>query len=175
MTNIVMQQMQQSIQETQQRPIVMNNRADNGQFVTKRNDISRVIPFGMDANVFSAPWQEQETKDRNSAAYYGAESIFRDSVSGVKRKRDPYVGALPYSTTPKTYVDPMIRMVPEPTRVDSVCFKEALERSGPFYLRHWQIWDNAPFLPSNGDVAIDPRYLSAQTKGFTTEYQKLPR
>jgi hypothetical protein len=151
----------------------MNKRPQTGQFVTKRNDVSQVIPFGMDANVFNAPWQEQEIKDK--LTYYGTEQQFRKNVSGVKRKNDPFVGQLPYMTTAKTYVNPMIQLIPQSTQINRVCFNEALANSGPFYLRHWQIWDNAPFLPSNGDVTLDPKYMSAQTKGFTAEYQKFPK
>jgi len=154
---------------------ILNNRADNGQFTLKRNDLSRVIETGMDANVFRAPWQDQETKDRSS--YYSVEQEFREQVTGVKKSHtNQWEGQLPYQTTPKSNVHTAIQMIPEYRNpVNRVCFREAVDNSGPFYLRHWQIWDNAPFLPSNGDVTLDPKYMSEQTKGFTTEYHKLPK
>jgi hypothetical protein len=84
-----------------------------------------------------------------------------------------FSGQLPMATSPKLYGgDVQDRMIPEETRVSKVCFNEALENSGPWYLRHFQIWDYAPLLPSIGDVTKDPRY-GQQTRGFTTEYKKL--
>ena|SRR5947209_2721856 len=89
---------------------------------------------------------------------------------GFKTRNDQ----MPYVTTGRR-IDPMNnKLVPESTREGdlTVQFNEAVDNSGPFYLRHWQIWDNAPFLPSAGDVSQDPRY-GIQTKGFTAEYKKL--
>lgn len=139
----------------------------------RRDDISQPIPYGMDTGVFSAPWQQSEIQDRR--ANVDIETKFQENVPGVKRSTDRWEGQLPYSTTPKAYGTPGLQMIPQSTRIDAVCFREALDNSGPFYLRHWQIWDNAPFLPSGGDVSLDPKYHSMQTKGFTSSYLKLPR
>jgi hypothetical protein len=111
------------------------------------------------------------TGDFPSAAFE-ADQQFKNLTPGVKRTFNPWQGQLPYSTTPRTYENPMLQMIPEPTRVSRVCFNDALEKSGPWYLRSWQPWENAPFLPSVGDVTKDPRF-GEQTKGFTTEYKKL--
>lgn len=99
------------------------------------------------------------------------ENKFRNIQQGTKRSTVPFSAQLPYNTTPRARGFSQ-RMIPESTRVSRVCFNEALENSGPFYLRHWPIWENAPFLPSVGDVSKDPRY-GMQTKGFTTAYRQL--
>lgn len=102
------------------------------------------------------------------------EQKLRAITPQLKRDLRPFTGQLPYHTTPKTWENPQLYMIPETTRVSNVCFNDALYKSGPWYLRHWQIWDNAPFLPSSGDVTKDPRY-GMQTKSFTTEYYLLPK
>lgn len=80
---------------------------------------------------------------------------------------------LPYSVgSRRTFVNPDLYMVPESTQVSRSCFNEALDNSGPYYLRWWQPFDNAPFLPSCGDTDKDPRY-GVQTKTFTSEYLPL--
>lgn len=135
-----------------------------------RDYTSKPIPYGMDAGSFQAPWQQGDFPDES----FAAEQAFRQNAPELKKDIRPFVGQLPYATTPKSYVNPMLQMIPEQTRTSRVCFNEALENSGPWYLRHWQIWDYAPFLPSMGDVTKDPRY-GIQTKGFTTDYLKLPR
>jgi len=133
-----------------------------------RDYTSKAIAHGMDRTQFAAPWQQGDFPN------VVTEQQFRYNVPELKKDVRPFVGQLPYTTTPKSYIDPGHRMIPESTQVSRVCFNEALDNSGPFYLRHWQIWDYAPFLPSNGDVGKDPRY-GIQTKGFTTEYMPLPR
>lgn len=135
-----------------------------------RDYTSKPIAYGMDNSQFSAPWQKDDFAEKN----FAAEQTFRSTGPELKKDVKPFVGQLPYSTTPRSYTYPVMQMVPEQTRVSRVCFNEAVENSGPWYLRHWQIWDNAPFLPSLGDVTKDPRY-GIQTKGFTTEYMKLPK
>jgi hypothetical protein len=78
------------------------------------------------------------------------------------------LGSLPYSTAPRLLKRPLDRMLPTFTALEcsKPCWNEALAQSGPWYLRHWQIWDNAPFLPTNGDVTKDPRY-GVNTRQFT--------
>ena len=96
---------------------------------------------------------------------------YKYAHGGIRDKG--FQGQLPYLTSPRLYnTGVQERMIPEDTRVSKVCFNEALEKSGPWYMRYWQIWDYAPFLPSIGDVTKDPRY-GQQTRGFTTEYKKL--
>ena len=82
-------------------------------------------------------------------------------------------GQLPYATLPRSIKKVTSeRMIPLDTRMECSrsCWNEALAQSGPFYLRHWQIWDNAPFKPSSGDVSIDPRY-GANTRQFTKSFK----
>lgn len=107
-----------------------------------------------------------------SSVNFDTEQQFKFNPPGMKKDARPYVGSLPYRTTPRSWEHKGIQMIPETTRVSKVCFNDAVENSGPWYLRHWQIWDNAPFLPSMGDVSKDPRY-GMQTKGFTTEYKRM--
>ena len=127
---------------------------------------SRPIANGMDPSVFRTQWGN----DDFSSAAFDAEQTFLRTRSGVRKdRRSQFQGQLPYATTPKQWIMPQKQMIPETTRISRACFNEALDESGPFYLRHWQIWDYAPFLPSNGDVTQDPRY-GMQTKGFTTDY-----
>jgi hypothetical protein len=137
---------------------------------SRRDGTSKPIAHGLDRAIFDAPWQKNDFPD----AAFNAEQQFQSIAPTLKRDVRPFVGQLPYATTPKMWITPGERMIPAPTRVSRVCFNEAVDNSGPFYLRRWQIWDNAPFLPSAGDVANDPRY-SIQTKTFTTEYNELPR
>lgn len=80
-----------------------------------------------------------------------------------------FKGSLPYTTSPKLYRNVQDRMIPEETRISKVCWNDALADSGPWYLRHWQIWDGVPFLPTTGDVAKDPRY-GKMTNDFTRDY-----
>lgn len=136
-----------------------------------RDYTSKPIAYGNDNGQFSAPWQQGDFTEKN----FDAEQLFRETQP-EKQKVRPFVGQLPYSTTPRSFLNPVTQLIPEQTRSSRVCFNEALEKSGPWYLRHFQLWDtpNAPFLPSAGDLSKDPRY-SIQTKGFTTEYMKLPR
>ncbi len=120
-------------------------------------------PYGNWASFISNDYTQQNRDTENQ---------FRYQVSGVKKDRSPFSAQLPYNTTPKTYTPPTHQMIPQTTRFDKVCFNEALDKAGPHYLRHWQIFDNAPFLPSNGDLSKDPRY-GQQTKNFLTSYRKL--
>lgn len=136
---------------------------------SQRDRTSTTIPYGLDRSSFAAPWQNDDFPDSS----FAAEQSFRSTAPELKKDVRPFVGQLPYATSPKTWVNPGIQMIPEQTRVSRVCFYEALDNSGPFYLRQWPIWDYMPFLPSIGDVTKDPRY-GIQTKGFTTEYMKLP-
>lgn len=80
-------------------------------------------------------------------------------------------GTLPYATSPRLKRAPLQRLTPEDTRVPRGEWNEALARAGPFYDRWWQIWDYAPFKPSNGDIALDPRYNSNQMRCFTSGYK----
>ena len=135
-----------------------------------RDQTSRPIAYGLDQTPFAAPWQQDDFPSQS----FAAEQAFMSTAPELKKDVRPFTGQLPYATTPRSYMNPGMQMIPETTRVSKVCFNEALENSGPFYLRRWQIWDYAPFLPSIGDVTKDPRY-GIQTKGFTTEYMRLPR
>lgn len=103
-----------------------------------------------------------------------ADAAIRSQVSGIKKKYESWQGQLPYATTPRQIDPNHTQWIPEDTRVSRVCMNEAIEKSGPFYLRQWPIWDNLPYLPSAGDVNLDPRY-AIQTKTFTTEYRHLPK
>ncbi len=96
----------------------------------------------------------------------------RDVADSFKQKtfgRDRMMtGSLPYATSPRLKKTPLERLVPMNTHVPYGELNEALSRAGPFYLRRWQIWDNAPFLPSRGDVSLDPRFAPNQLKRSTT-------
>lgn len=134
----------------------------------KEREQSRQINYDQSGNDFSGFINADYTNENLEA-----ENKFRYSqLSGKKGWQRPYSSQLPYRTTPKTYIQPEYQMIPESTRMSRVCFNEALDKSGPFYLRQWPIWDNAPFLPSVGDVTKDPRY-GMQTKSFLTEYRKI--
>ena len=74
---------------------------------------------------------------------------------------------LPNTTSPRLRNTPLNRMIPQDTRVSRTCQNEAIAQAGPFYLRHFPIWENAFMLPSSGDLSKDPRY-GASTKKFTT-------
>lgn len=117
------------------------------------------------------PFQDFHRQDF-STVNFNAEQDFRYKAKDNKKDVRPFVGSLPFRTTPMSKIMPTHRMIPESTRVSRVCFNDALEQSGPFYLRQWPIWDHLPFLPSTGDVSKDPRY-GQQTKGFTTEYKQM--
>jgi len=105
----------------------------------------------------------QEIRGDKSSKNYDVEQSFLPKYFGRERMIQ---GSLPKSTAPRLYNNPNDRMIPVDTRVSASCWNEALAQSGPFYLRRWQIWDNAPYLPSNGDVSLDPRY-GADTRKFT--------
>jgi hypothetical protein len=78
------------------------------------------------------------------------------------------MGSLPYSTAPRLRRTPLQQLVPINTRVPPGEWKEAIARAGPFYYRYWPIWDTMPFLPSRGDVSLDPRYVVSQSRRVTT-------
>ena len=129
---------------------------------------TRSIPEN--SNGMFASFIDNDFNDNNLES----EQNFRYSQSnGVKNLKRPFSSQLPYHTTPKSYVNPDLQMIPEPTRISNqrVCFNDAVNQSGPWYLRQWPIWDNYKYLPSAGDVTKDPRY-SMQTKGFLTEYRR---
>lgn len=82
------------------------------------------------------------------------------------------VGAFPYAGAPRMRKKVHERMIPESTKLtySRACFNECVNAAGPNYLRYWQIWDYAPFLPTNGNIALDPRY-GMDTKRFTQPYR----
>ena len=122
-----------------------------------------------DASVFGK-WQEL---DAMPAQAMDAEAQFRQvqGQSGIKRSRQPFSGSLPFATTPKTRDSPSFRLVPVSTRSPNVRteFEHDTQARGPWYMQQWPIWDNLQFLPSRGDVALDPRY-GTQTKGAACNY-----
>ena len=77
-------------------------------------------------------------------------------------------GNLPYSTTPRLNSTERPEL-PIDTRVSRVCWNEAVAQAGPYYLRHWPLWDGAPFQPSIGDVSKDPRFGGSHTRQFTQQ------
>jgi hypothetical protein len=83
------------------------------------------------------------------------------------------VGALPYATAPRLRRHPTDRFMPmdTKTRFSRACWNECVNSAGPHYLRYWQVWDYAPFLPSRGNVAIDPRYTGMPTKSYTAPFK----
>lgn len=121
------------------------------------------------------------TEQDTPASFWSASDAFRDAQRQANKKRDVrlsrYEGQLPMHTTPRLckFNQMESRIEPETTRgVSPRCsFNERVEAQGPFYLRHWQIFDNAPFLPSEGDVTKDPRY-SVMTKGHSADYRLVP-
>ena len=82
------------------------------------------------------------------------------------------MGSLPYTTSPRLKKNISDRIIPMDTQLgcSKACWNEALAQAGPWYLRHWQIWDNAPIKPSAGDLSKDPRY-GVQTRQFTKPYK----
>lgn len=104
---------------------------------------------------------------------YDVEASFFPKQFGTDRMN---VGALPYATAPRLKRKPTDRMVPIDTksRFSRVCWNDCIDNAGPHYLRWWQIWDYAPFLPTNGDIALDPRY-GLDTKKFTEPYKVVRR
>ena len=102
---------------------------------------------------------------------YEADSQLRYTKPDNKRDVPRYSTQLPYLTTPHMVSTSNQQMIPKVGQFSRICFNDALAKSGPFYLRSWQIWDNAPFLPSLGDVTKDPTRMAEQTKGFSTEYK----
>lgn len=123
-----------------------------------------------DVSEFS-DWQARDAMPISSLE---AEQELRQVQGGVKKSRDPFCGSLPFATTPKVHKNPDFRMVPATTRSKTIHtdFAKMSEARGPLYQQQWPVFDNVPFLPSRGDVALDPRY-GVQTKGFSTAYMKL--
>lgn len=82
------------------------------------------------------------------------------------------MGSLPYTTSPRLKKNIADRIIPVDTQLgcSRACTNEALAQAGPWYLRHWQIWDYAPFKPTSGDVTRDPRY-GVNTRQFTKPYR----
>jgi hypothetical protein len=58
------------------------------------------------------------------------------------------------------------------TKGESVCFNDELAQT-PFYFRHFPIFENAPFIPSVGDIDNDPRYGTIITKEFQSKYKQI--
>jgi hypothetical protein len=90
----------------------------------------------------------------------------------TKRDTVPFSGQLPYSTTSKQYNFKGYRQkISESTNLkgQSVCFNTRLAQV-PFYMHHWQPFENMPFVPFNGDVLKDPRY-SQTTNNFSNKYK----
>lgn len=100
---------------------------------------------------------------------YDVEMSFHPKQFGRERMN---LGSLPYTTSPRLRRNMSDRMIPEDTKLmwSRSCWNECLNAAGPWYLRHWQIWDYAPFLPKGGNVALDPRY-GAYTKTFTEPFK----
>lgn len=123
-----------------------------------------------DQSVFGN-WQGHDAIPQSSL---DAEEEFRRVQPGVKISRLPFSGALPLATTPRQPHAPTFRMVPTSTRSVDIHteFADMSEARGPLYLQQWPIWDNLPFLPSRGDVSLDPRY-AMQTKGSSATYMKV--
>ena len=69
----------------------------------------------------------------------------------------------------------MERVTPLFERFEKACFNEDLNKSGPFYLRHF------PILPKDGpafvfpDYTKDPRYTSQPTKSNSDGYVQIER
>lgn len=111
--------------------------------------------------------QAIRTDPRNKS--YQVQQSFLPQTYGKERMN---TGSLPFNTSPKLRRQVTDRMIPEGTKMmwSRSCWNECLNNAGPWYLRHWQIWDYAPFLPTNGDVSLDPRY-GMDTKKFTESYK----
>ena len=90
----------------------------------------------------------------------------------TKRDTRPFSDQLPYHTTSKQFnyqgYRPKIAQLTN-TRGNSVCFNSQLAKT-PFYLYHWQPFEDMPYIPFNGDVFKDPRYAKA-TNNFSNEYK----
>ena len=116
----------------------------------------------------------QLTSKDNVTQDFSAEQQFREVQTGLKKRTLPFCGALPQLTTPKEHRNPGFRMIPTSTRTATTHtdFARSVEAQGPMYLRQWPSWDSVPFLPSRGDVSLDPRY-GMETKGSTTTYVRL--
>ena len=82
-------------------------------------------------------------------------------------------GSLPYTGSPRYRKNLSDRLIPEDTKMmwSRSCWNECLNQAGPWYLRHWQIWDYAPFVPTAGNVVTDPKYGGINTKEFTKSYK----
>src|SRR6478609_2746692 len=82
-------------------------------------------------------------------------------------------GSLPYTASPRYRRNMSDRMIPEDTKMSwsRSCWNECLNQAGPWYLRHWQIFDYAPFVPTLGDIVADPRYGTVYTKKTTQTYK----
>src|SRR6476619_6216067 len=87
----------------------------------KRDYSSQPIPYGNDRSVFNASWQDGDFSD----ASFTAEQQFRSNAPEMKMDVRPFEGQLPFSTTPRSYLNPGMQMIPEQTRVSKVCFNEA--------------------------------------------------
>lgn len=111
--------------------------------------------------------QDIKTDPRNKN--YDVQMSFYPKQFGTERMN---TGSLPYNTSPRLRKQVGERMIPEGTKMmwSRSCWNECLNNAGPWYLRHWQIWDYAPFRPTGGNVALDPRY-GIDTRKFTEPYK----
>jgi len=100
---------------------------------------------------------------------YDIEASFGPKQFGVARMNE---GSLPFTTSPRLRKQTGERMMPEGTKFlwSRSCWNECVNSAGPWYYRHWQIWDYAPFLPTSGNVSLDPRY-GANTRQFTEPFK----
>jgi hypothetical protein len=137
--------------------------------MTKRQDITQVQalvekPIKYIENVWG---QDVRVDPRNRN--YDTERSLRSQWELYDRMN---TGSLPYSSGPRLLKKEHERMISLSTKLNfsKVCFNKCVEDAGPSYLRYWQIWDSAPFIPSVGDVSIDPRYTQMDTKLFTEPY-----
>ena len=114
-------------------------------------------------------WGQDVRADPRGKNYDVAASFYPKSF-GRERMN---TGALPYSGGPRMRKKNPERLTPESTKLNysRSCFNECLNASGPNYYRWWQIFDYAPFVPSNGNLAIDPRRTAMDTKKFTEPYK----
>lgn len=109
--------------------------------------------------------QELRTDKRNK------DKDVEDSFTPKYGQDRMVTGSLPFATSPRLYNNKNDRMIAVDTRISRACFNDCIAQAGPFYLRHWQIWDTAPFKPSTGDVTKDPRY-GENTRQFTMPFRK---
>ena len=137
--------------------------------------------FNQQQNVYTAANDVEEIQKMVQSdapqGFYDMRASFLDAQQKSNSKRDlrlnGHQGQLPYATTPRTFATPgQDRLVPFSTRDNCTrfTFNEQVASQGPFYLRHWQIFDNAPFKPTAGDITKDPRY-NFMTKGRLADYQ----